>query len=987
MRIRCARFLPLLPLLIAAQTAHAADDTQQFVDALRQRGYFDLALDYLDTIPTSGVASDEFKQSLPYQRGSVLAAKSRIEPNPANRARLVAQARSELETFAEANRDKAEGASAYLELAQLVRRKSADVVARSREMPVGGAEREQLWAEAREGYDAAREYLNQAEKSYMDLLAKYPKAIPATEKELRQERFELRAYLANARLNRAACLLDKSQAYAKGSQDYVKLSEQAAADFLAIYDKYSGFPVGVRARLFQGRSLLNLDKLREAIGCFEDVVVRASTPSLRSSVTLAHSYQAEAYIADEKYDQVLTKNAAWLTKARGSEGQEPLWLRLKYQVAEAARLKAELPDTPAADKRKLLLQSQSLYREVARRPNEFQRDARLVVAEMAGDVAAAAPQTFAAAYQAGKDAINSMNAAQFVAKAAQENNPDAVPELEAQVQRGFDEAVSNFELALRLVDDDTPIKELNDTRYRLSYLLWQDGRYHQSAVLAEFIARRYANDPIAESAAKIALAALEQLYNQARESGDADFEARRLEQMAGFVTKRWPTSQTAELSFGIILNFALRENRFAEAQAQIAQLEDDRRPLFEARLANAMWEAQARARDGGEVVSFDPDTVRSEAKRLFRSSLPALASDPTAEATLAAASLYLSLAYLGDGEFQQAIELLEDEEMGGLALTTASNPVSAKSSYRLNVYKTALRAYVAVTPPQTDKAVAMMAELEQAAEAAGGGQMLANTYVGIGFQLKQQIDQLVQQGKAEEAQHVTKAFAAFLAKIRDSSDQLEFPVRQWIAQTYFNLGEATTDEQSRSEYFTSARDEFKALLDLVEANAELASGPNTQLALQLQLGNSLRELGEYDAAIKLFESILTENEMMLDVQKAAAYALQEWGESLPDDVARLEMAIGGGETRNGRGSKVVWGWYKLSRTAAAAARRDERWRELFFECWVNIATCRYLQGLNASDDEQRAYFKRAKDVVRSFHGNYPELVAPPIHSFAVNSMR
>jgi hypothetical protein len=963
--------------VVAAPQLPAADDTQQFIDALRGRRQYDLALEFLDTVPNSGIASDEFKASLPYQRGSVLADKSRVEANSTTRLRIVEQARSQLKQFADANGQTAEGANAYLELGLLERENGLLAVMKSKDLPAGSSDRAALWNTARDDFDAARSTLEKAEEAYTYVLGQMPKSIPQSEKALYARRLDLRSRLSQARLFAARLLHDKASAYVKGAKDAVSLEEQAIAELQDLSDKYGTFTVGFQAQLFQGESYLALGKVKEAIGSFEYVIAPGEgAPELRELVTAAHSFQAEAYNAEKNYDTVLGKNALWLNKARGDEAQSPAWLRLRYQVAEAARLKAEDPETTASDRRKLLVQARDHYRSAARYPNEFQSEARLTLSNLVADGESLDPTNFADAYLAGKDAVSLMTTAQSSIDAARQNNPEGVADLERQAAESFDEAVRNLELATRLVDDDTEIAKLNEVRYLLSWLNWQRENYYQSAVMAEFLARRHSSDPVAESAAKVALASHEQLYARASEAGGGEFEARQLNDMAGYVTRRWPTSQTAELAFGVILNFALKENRFAEAKDQIAQLDDARRPLFEARLGTAMWEAQLRAADSDEPATFDVQVVRGEAKRLLEASVEPLASDPTAGSTLAGASLRLSQAYLQDAEYDKAITLLEDDRVGALRLIETSNPVASRPAFKLEALRTALRAYVSATPPQIDKATGMMGQLEAAANDAGGGDMLTNTYVAIGLQLKQQIDELNKDANIEEASRVTAAFGTFLAKIREGGDSLSFPIRQWIAQTYFNLGEATLDPQQRSDYFAAARDEFQTLLDAVTENPEVAANPNTKLALQLQLGNSLRELREFATAYAMFETILAEREMLLDIQKAAAYTLQEWGSNLGGGDEQLEQALYGGPQKNDKGKSVVWGWIRLQQIAAAAARQQPQWKDLFFESWVNIARTRYLLAMAATGDTQRERLKRAKTVIRTFYGSYNELGGP-----------
>ena len=60
--------------IMVSQTAFCDEPCEQFLQALRDRGYYDVALDYLEEMETSPLASAEFKSTLPFERAQTLIA-------------------------------------------------------------------------------------------------------------------------------------------------------------------------------------------------------------------------------------------------------------------------------------------------------------------------------------------------------------------------------------------------------------------------------------------------------------------------------------------------------------------------------------------------------------------------------------------------------------------------------------------------------------------------------------------------------------------------------------------------------------------------------------------------------------------------------------------------------------------------------------------------------------------------------------------------
>lgn len=980
------RKLLLLALLVASPTplVRAADDSAKFLDAMRSRGHYDLALDFLEDAKNSRLVSDDFKQQIPYERGATLLAKWQVTPSAAERDRLTAQITSTLSEYAAANAGTPQAADAQQQMAGLLKQIAARDLLELEAKPTPPSDAAEIKQKARDNFAKARELYQQVEKSLVDQLAQFPKALNArTQSAEIEARRDMRERLANVRWLVSDSLFLQAETYDRDSDEAKKLYNQVADECQALYDKYDGYGIGFTARVKQGECYLRLGETKKAAGCFEDVIVRGEQVDVfRPQVTEALALQAEIMLADKQYDALLQKQGKWLATARPPELREPDWLELAYYVAEAKRAKAADDEVDDADKRSLNTEAFEHYTAVAKLPGRFQNDARQILAtDFAGREERddrRQVRSFDQAMQAARDAINSMTAARQTLPAAKQNNPAGVAALEEQAKTGQQDAVYYLDLAGTLVDDDTSVDQLNERRWLRCWLYWQDEEYYRSAVLAEFIARRYPEDPKASGAAQVALVSYQKLFNQAIEQGGADAgkaEATKLKDLASFITRRWGSSALADTAFSVLLDFSIRDKEFNVALELVNQLPEDDRAVFQARIANAMWDAQLRAAAENDT-SVDRAALQNEASRLMASSFDKVAADPAAADVLAASSLYLTLARLEAGDYQQAIELLEDPQRGSIALSKSNNPIASRPAYAVEAYKAALRAYVSVVPPQTDKAVATMAALEQAV---GGGdpEKLTKVYLQLGVQLQQQIKDLQAAGRIDEAKGVSEAFVAFLDKLneRGSSDPT---VRQWIAQTYYRLAEGLEGDSSakeqRSQYYSRAADSYQQVMN--DPNSGLTG--NRLLAARLQYAQTLRHAGKFGEAMKQFESILAEKEMMIQAQTAAAYTLQEWGAD--SNAAKFKEALVGSGPLNDKGKHIVWGWSYLSKVASSVARSRPQLREqfkgLFYEAWLNIARVSYLRA--EGGDNPSAMLKQARKVITDMVRNYPELLTMPI---------
>ncbi|TWT72766.1 hypothetical protein Pla123a_40650 [Posidoniimonas polymericola] len=952
-----------LALCVWPRRSQAADDTAEFLDAMRAAGHYELALEYLDLLEQPGRADPAVRERIPYERAVTQLEHAQTLSSQSAREAAVNNARRDLKAFTEANQAPRLVAEANAKLAGVLINGAGRRAAAAERLSAG--ERNAEIERARTDIQESRRLLDQAEASYEEALEPLKSVQPGSPEA--QQRLQLRFQLAQSRLSNARALNELAKTYPSDSNERKQLLEKAAKDFAALYEKYDtqqSAGIGFYAHLYEGRCYQELGQHRLADGCFEVVAsLPTEDPSLRRLVRMAQTSLVAGLTAQDEAGEALERGAEWLDDIPRKEQSQPAVLALKYELGRAAITLADA----ATDKGKteeLRRQARDLFADASRGFNEHQSDARLKLVALndqlgAGQVDAA---TFQEAYQMGVDALNAVFATQLAARTGQD---DAGGD-SAQQERL--RALALFRQALRLADSETPLPRLNDARNKLSYLYWETGDYLSCAALAEFLATKHPSDPAAEGATKLAMAAFEKLRIEAEQSGEStDFASDHMVRLCKFVTQRWAGSPLADSAFSVLLSTAIRDNRLDDARTVLENVPAERRAPLELRLALAGWEQAARS-----GASASPAERRRAANDL-ESALNAVTQlDNDVDVTAITGALFLAQARLSDGAAADAVKLLEDRQIGPLALakqgarTIADNP-----GLKAEAYRTALQAYLSMTPPRTADAMNVMGELESAVE---DKQALTRIFFALGVQLQRQIEELQQAGKTADAQRVSGAFAEFVARIGEADTGGDWTMQQWMAQTYLRLGEGLegdADDAQRKQFFERARDGFRSLAERAASDPSSAPSPTSSLAVRMQLGAAQKGLGEYDKAIETFAGLLEEREMMLDVQKLAAYTLQEWGQQ--GDAGHLQDSIRGARPSVKTGKNLIWGWSKLASVSGKVARSKPEYRDLFFESWLNVATSRYLAGMKASGDQQQRQFASARKTILLLSRQYSDL--------------
>jgi tetratricopeptide (TPR) repeat protein len=452
-------------------------------------------------------------------------------------------------------------------------------------------------------------------------------------------------------------------------------------------------------------------------------------------------------------------------------------------------------------------------------------------------------------------------------------------------------------------------------------------------------------------------------------------------QTAEFMTRRWPGTPAAETAQRVLVAYAIRTGRIDEAKDLFDQVPAAARPALEAQLGNALWAKylqKTQLAGAGKPVDEETTKLRAEAIKYMQAGFDAAKKSGQASEVTATSGLYLAQMLLAEGKFDEATKLLETPKVGPLTMVRDGSSAALRPEFVIETYKAALRAFVGATPPKIDAAIAAMQGLEAAVGANGGaqGDQLMRIYVALAKGLNEQLVKLREAGQMKEVAELSSAFGKFLNHVSAEDADASWATRYWIAQTFFSMGEglraAGTSPTEATAYFTKARDAFAKLAAEAEKDPSALPSPVARLAVEKQLGESFRELGEYQKALDAFSNVLADQEAQLTVQQAAARTYQRWGQT-GGGVKKLERAIFGGYLLKSTNKNRIWGWLKLAQVAERAGRSDPKYQDLFFEARLEAARCRYLIGTKTQGNEREKNFTTAKQSIRSMIQLYPDL--------------
>lgn len=969
-------------LLIASHVRPVAAEEPylDFVQGLRERGYFDYALLYLDQIAQRPSLSAEIKQLVPYEKAVTLRENAKVLRNPEKQFEQLDQALAFLDQFIQENPDHASAGDANSDRAQILLQKAEVEIFQSK-APANQGSKSEFQKRGREYVQKARQVLKLAFDQHEAQFKTFPSYIDDSK--------DPKQYAARAKVERsmilealslAKCTYQEAQTYDANSADFKRLLNQAADEFEKMHQRYRSQLGGLHARAWQGKCFEEQGDLQKALGIYNELLDHPGDDPLLQNLK-SQTLQFKLICLHARNDDQLVVDLAdeWLKK-NSNESRSNIGLGIQWEQARALESLGDNRNLPKPEQERFWRQARTTAQQINRFPGEY-KDVSLAMMQrlqvkLGGKERK--PDDFETAYGLGRQSFNaSQDLKKELDAAIKSQQPtEEITRLRQLWSNELNDAAKNFELAMSLMNRRDNPKDVSTARLMLAYTNFYLRRNYEAAILAQYVARTTTDDEgsVGMDAAYMAMAAFVQAYNDNKVDPEKkQDEMRLIVKAANLIASRWPDSDKANEARMLLGRTYTSAKKPVEAAEWFSKVPESDGKFPEAQLAagQAFWIAYGNAARLPAESRPSPEKLnewKTSAEKFLRTGIEKLAATLPKEGAvpqeLVSAKIYLAEILLSQSREMDAIKLLQDDPQSvikAIAVPDESQrPEKGIQSRAVakSVYTLLLRGYIGLGPDRLNDARETMKTLE--AIAAGDKSTdLTDLYVGLGRMLKAELERYRNNGETDHFNKLMAAFEAFLDDMFKKQDGQTFGSLSWIGETYFALGEISTDGSKTASYFDRAATAFNGILSRAQSDPNFAT-PEQLLNVKVRLVRSYRLKKDFEKAEILLNEVIKARGNELRTQVEAASLYQDWGSS--GEKKRFSTAIGGNEAQG------IWGWggiaKRLQRQKGFADRPDLI--ESFLDARYNVSLCRFRHGMElAPKEKQKALDVCAMELVGS----------------------
>ncbi len=1003
----------LLLLLIATcsitpSTATRADEpAERFLEALRSHGYYDVALDYVDSIRDKETVSSDFRKNLPFQKAETLIASTTAIGDIKLRDARLDEAQQILAQYANS-------ASALDTLARIAQQQGNLFYQRATiSLALGASDR--LTAAEREKYAASsRQLLEQARTHYSDAKAKIRELIdpkspnrlkidsedPETEKAL----LYFQSVFVTLRLRLAMTIEQLADTYPENDPHQRQLLTEAAKEYRSHHEDYYGkkYIAAWQARLNEARCYQKLGNYKESLDTLEDIFSQGdgALVSLKQSAMLI---AAENWSKLESYPagEIVSRLEPVVDSLSRSEARNPNWLRIQLELAKALHLygdevRQQGNGRSRNEAENLKRQAAKHFRVVAKTPSPHRDQARAMMNELNIPLTESKTseqeqplQSFEEALLKAVDHRAEMEVMlseiyagrQKLASVPDNQKEEIEADLNAvseQLSELTEATLEIIDVGLGMADGETRQDQINQLRNVQAYCYYANEQYLEAATIGEFLLTKFPGVDTTRQGMNVLVQSCVRIYSDA-DVDDREFEKDQLYRVCTEVVERWPSSREAGTAAQFLIGLALTDKQFDQADALFQKIPEDfqSRPLQAARLGTLLW-ADYRSRLAGGATAAELEPALKRARSYLEIAVAGSPDRLTWE--VATASRYLVDVLLEEGNTAEAIHRLESAAIAPLDLIKQKHPVIVShpsgEPFARDTYRTAMRVFLSALKdsknPQTeiDRIRGILDAIRQSAEASNrpeDRQQLSQIYTLVAHQILTQFHSEPDERKLNFANHLV----GFLNSIeRDSNDPETI---LWAGSTALKVANSLTDLGMMDE----SRPLFQQAVTALNRAEELGFDTHPQKdrllgELQRQRGLALRGSLKFEEAMEQFVKILggLNQAANVQVQVDAAETLEAWGRASKQS-AKFAEAIKGTAKRvnpqTKRESNVVWGWEALAR--AARGKQED----LFCEAILHWAECLLENGIIEKNKDRIAL---ALKLIETEEDRVPSLGRP-----------
>jgi len=975
---RCLPGLVLLGLMLFIPTsAAAAEPFLEFLDALRAKQYHDYAILYLEHLEGRSDVPADVRTKIDFEKALTFVEWAPRIADLETRTSHLKQAESLFERFVRAHPDHPRAARANSERARILLARARINIWRARGDSSDDEKRRR--SNANDEIAMARELFQRAHDRHKQSWDELDAYIDKGDKEKVETRQRVEAGYLQSQFDLAMCTYEEAQTFERSTSEFTQFLKSAAEAFVAIHERYRDQIVGLHARLWQGKCFEEQNEIGKALGIYNELLRHGGkTDSLERLQDHVELFRLICLNHEKRHDYqlVIDEASTWLAGAK-SRARSKIGLGIRFELARATEAIGLDEDLPPEQRERMLSRALDEAREINKFPGEYQAASRKMIVGLlvALDRDVGDPEDFQNAFASARDQIASVSR---LHESLQQPNQDenTLSQLRTDFELSLKEAERSLRLTMRLADQSTPPAQLNQVRYFLAYVHYLKKQSYESAVVAEYLARKSATDDAqaALSAAILALAAYRQAFDAAGNS-NPEFELDRMEQLGQLIASNWSDRKRAEEAWMMLGSAFQASGRPAEAAAWYARVLPSTERYGEAQIAagQSYWSAYIKALRLPDDLKRPQDELEQwqvSAEKHLRAGVEASeAGADQADAgddSLVSAKVFLAQILLHTGQPGDALSLLTAGQPSVVDVVSTDDSgerpatgIHSRAFVSL-CYRVLIRCYVGTQ--QVDKGLAALDQLEKVtSEDDSGGS--AAIYVQLGQEIQREIGRLAELADPARLEEVRSSFDQFLDLVYERRAGMKYGALVWMATTYRGLGEGLLqrDRAATKDYYRKAARVFEEILTRDDVP------PTSVNTIKLQLAESLVRADDFAAGEKIVRALLADNGNLVDAQILAAELMQDWGiHDSSNNADKLLVAINGDADAERAGA--MWGWARISdrlqRAIDTHGTQDEKRDEYLGRYWqarYNVSECRREYGLVQTDPAKRT---RALEAAR-----------------------
>jgi hypothetical protein len=842
--------LAVLLAIGSGQNIRAADDAQKtalemkFLRGLRERGYHDKALEYIEILRKSADTPAELKERLDYEEGRGMLDEASSMTDLERKLVILDKARAKLSAFAEAHPKHELVPEALTSMARILVERGHTAVLQAAEQK--GAEAQAKLSEARAAFTSARKAYDSASTQLKAKVDALPKFIPDDSPKKRESE-QLRITYTRCLLERALVDYEDAQTYTTDANTRNARLTEAQNAFNKIYKDYRLMLAGIYARMWEGKCMEEKGEHGQAMGVYKELMEHTA-PELRDLQRKVQFYQI--IIDGKRGDHALAVDRAadWLqnnpSKRRTEEG-------MGVQLQMAKNILAQLPQLADKDKDEAVRKATDRLAEVVRVYSPYKAEAVELLNKYKPRSNQSASQIAALSYD------------------------DAMAEAEQMMGRQeWDRAVMYYKQAAKKADPTKDPDKANRARYFIAFCYLKNNRFYESAVVAEHLARRYPKGGLSGQATDFAMNAWVMAYNELAFI-DRQSDLNHLIDVIKYTIATWPDTDQADSARNILGEIEMGRGHYAEAAQAFESIREAaaKRNDGLVRASDAHWRNSIRLRDAAKKDESDAEAKKAEELSLKAFKAREAAGLANTDQAFVTNAVGLAEIYRATGRPNEAIQILTP-------IATALNSLGKTpetASLANKVLTTLLRAHIA-----SGDATAAIADMRALEEVSADSEGRTQLFLELTVSLKKEMDDLEAKGRIQDLQRVSQAFHQFLDALAKSKSGQTFNSLGWAGDAMISIGKA--DE---------AVGVFDKLLDMAAKDPSFIPGspveaPDKIFVIRLKKAKALRMANEFAKAQELVETLVKERPNLPDALIEKANLLEAWAEA---DAQRWNEAL------------------------------------------------------------------------------------------------